>query len=93
MHQIMLSAVRRSPRVSDRNRYVFNMIGALDGVGDALTWFGNEPGAFGIPRPIPDYYGVEVERRLDKLVNDEITRVAEERAIARRAERDAPKPK
>lgn len=56
----------------------------LDGIGEGLTWFGNEAGAFGIPHPIPDYYGVEVERGLEKLVNDEIKRLAEERAAAGR---------
>ncbi len=56
----------------------------LNGAGEGLTWYGNEAGVFGIPRPIPDYYGVEIERHLEKLVSDEVIRLAKEKRATRK---------
>jgi hypothetical protein len=64
----------------------------LEGVGDAFTWSGGETGVLGIPRPIPDAYGLEVEKHLEKIVNDEVMRLAEERRRSRRANQKPEKP-
>jgi hypothetical protein len=64
----------------------------LEAVDDAFTWSGGEAGVLGIPRPIPDAYGLEVEKHLEKLVNDEVTRLAEERRRSRRANPKPEKP-
>jgi hypothetical protein len=54
--------------------------------GERLTWAGGEPGDFGIPRSIPSAFGLEVEKRLAQLVDDEVIRLVE----ARRASRGKP---
>ena len=50
--------------------------------GERLTWEDQEHGYLGLPRSIPDTFGVEVERRLVKMVNDEVTRLVAEKSKA-----------
>jgi hypothetical protein len=60
----------------------------LEASGEALTWVDGEPGEYGIPRPIPDSYGVEIERHLTKLVGDEVARLVQAKVQARRPPSD-----
>ena len=48
----------------------------LDRAGVALTWGDGEVGELGIPRPIPNGYGVQMEKHLRDTVNDEVARLA-----------------
>jgi hypothetical protein len=49
---------------------------ALEPFADRLTWTG-EPGELGLPEPIPDYFGGEFRRRLERLVRQETEREAQ----------------
>jgi hypothetical protein len=49
---------------------------ALEPFADRLTWTG-EPGELGLPEPIPDYFGGEFRRRLERLVHLETEREAQ----------------
>jgi hypothetical protein len=49
---------------------------ALEPFADRLTWTG-EPGELGLPEPIPDYFGGEFRRRLERLVQLETEREAQ----------------
>ena len=49
---------------------------ALEPFADRLTWTG-EPGELGLPEPIPDYFGGEFRRRLERLVQRETEREAQ----------------
>ena len=48
---------------------------ALEPFAAQLTWTG-EPGELGLPEPIPDYFGGEFRRRLERLVRQETEREA-----------------
>jgi hypothetical protein len=48
---------------------------ALEPFATRLTWTG-EPGELGLPEPIPDYFGGEFRRRLERLVRQETEREA-----------------
>jgi hypothetical protein len=48
---------------------------ALEPFAGQLTWAG-EPGELGLPEPIPDYFGGEFRRRLERLVRLETEREA-----------------
>jgi hypothetical protein len=48
----------------------------LDRAGVALTWGDGEVGELGIPRPIPNGYGVQMEKHLRDMVNEEVARLA-----------------
>jgi hypothetical protein len=50
--------------------------------GEQLTWEDQELGYLGLPRRIPDTFGIEVEQHLVKMVNDEVTRLMAEKAKA-----------
>jgi hypothetical protein len=45
----------------------------LEPFGPRLTWTG-EPGELGLPLPVPDFFGGEIRRRLEGLVQREIER-------------------
>ncbi len=49
---------------------------ALDPFAAQLTWTG-EPGELGLPEPIPDYFGGEFRRRIERLVRQETEREAQ----------------
>jgi uncharacterized protein DUF6968 len=49
---------------------------ALEPFAAQLTWTG-EPGELGLPEPIPDYFGGEFRRRLERLVRQETEREAQ----------------
>jgi uncharacterized protein DUF6968 len=49
---------------------------ALEPFAGRLTWTG-EPGELGLPEPIPDYFGGEFRRRLERLVQQETEREAQ----------------
>lgn len=58
---------------------------ALEGVrvrlrdcGEVMTFLEGEPGDLGIARPIPLGYGLELYERLERLVDDEVTRAVRE---------------
>lgn len=55
----------------------------LGRVAESLSWMYGEDGYLGFPRFYPAGFGVEVEARLVKLVNDEIGRLVAEKARAR----------
>jgi hypothetical protein len=55
----------------------------LERADDRLTWLDGEPGDLGFPRRIPPGFGVAVEKHLVQLVNDEIARLVEAKALAR----------
>ena len=48
---------------------------ALEPFATQLTWTG-ETGELGLPEPIPDYFGGEFRRRLERLVRQETEREA-----------------
>ncbi len=48
---------------------------ALEPFAATLTWTG-ESGELGLPEPIPDYFGGEFRRRLERLVRQETEREA-----------------
>jgi hypothetical protein len=47
----------------------------LEPFGGRLTWRG-EPGELGLPQPVPDFFGGEFRRRLERLVQAETEREA-----------------
>lgn len=47
----------------------------LEPFGGRLTWKG-EPGELGLPRLVPDYFGGEFRRRLERLIQGETDREA-----------------
>jgi hypothetical protein len=47
----------------------------LEPFGERLTWRG-EPGELGLPRLVPDYFGGEFRRRLERVVLAELEREA-----------------
>ena len=49
---------------------------ALEPFAAQLTWTG-EPGELGLPEPIPDYFGGEFRRRVERLVRQETEREAQ----------------
>jgi hypothetical protein len=49
---------------------------ALEPFADRLTWTG-EPGELGLPEPIPDYFGGEFRRRLERMIHLETEREAQ----------------
>jgi hypothetical protein len=49
---------------------------ALEPFAGRLTWTG-EPGELGLPEPIPDYFGGEFRRHLERLVQVETEREAQ----------------
>jgi len=49
---------------------------SLEPFAERLTWTG-EPGELGLPEPIPDYFGGEFRRRLERLVRLETEREAQ----------------
>jgi hypothetical protein len=56
----------------------------LQASGETLTWgTDGEPGDYGIARPIPDGFGVDIERQLHELVEAALTRLVHERVRAR----------
>jgi hypothetical protein len=68
------------------------LIQALDGIRaslaerDRLQWKGGKPGDAGIPRFIPLFFGREFAVRIERFLDDEISRfakAAEERALSR----------
>ncbi|WP_437950169.1 DUF6968 family protein [Sorangium sp. So ce296] len=50
---------------------------ALDNCGLPITWMDQESGDIGLPLPIESPFGLWFQRRLEKLVEDEIDRVGE----------------
>lgn len=56
----------------------------LERTQEPMTWEEGEPGDLGIPRFIPQGYGVAVEKHLAAVVSDEITRLVEERRGSKR---------
>jgi len=63
----------------------------LESVQATLTWLGGEPGTLGIPRPIPAFYGAEIEKQLRIVVEEEATRLVQATVKSRRAHRDPDK--
>lgn len=59
----------------------------LERSGEPLRWADGPVGELGLPRPIPDSYGIDVEKHLTKLVNDEVGRLAKARIHRRKAPR------
>jgi len=56
----------------------------LDRAPESMTWCDGPVGELGLPRPIPDSYGLDVEKRLAKVVGEEVSRLVDEKVRARR---------
>ena len=57
--------------------------GTLEVSGKHLKWAGGEAGDIGLPRAIPGFFGVKFSRKLDRMIEKEVTRfslAAEKRA-------------
>jgi hypothetical protein len=77
------------------------LIQALDGIRSGLAgknrmeWIGGEPGDAGIPRFVPMFYGRDFAARIERLIDNEISRfatLAQRRALGR-SRRRAPRRK
>jgi hypothetical protein len=55
----------------------------LEASGEVLTFFDGEAGDLGLPRSIPSSFGVEVEKHLTAMLNDEVSRLVAAKAKSR----------